>query len=605
MNNSTVEQLESLLLEEKSDAEKAELFLQLGKAYNASGKLQEAIAATNQALLLFERSANTAQVIRTGITAGNIYINLGNLSEAFQSFYEALRKAKAVGTKADMISAYNGLGNVRGTEDKLTDAISYYETALKLAAEIKDIKMQGSLVTNLGVIRQKQGNYSESLKNYLEALRYWQQTDNYHFEQITLLNIAVVYQHLEQLPDALKYYEMARALTSKVNNPYLHSRAVLGVGDALYTMKSLEAAKEHYTNAMLLNKEIGDKQGIAYSYSRLGLIATEEADWGPALELCLQSANLFKELGMAAGEAEAYRHIAQIYSKQHRYESALEYTSRAVGIAMATGSKGTAAIFYKDLYLIHKAAGNSAAALSHFEKHVELQNEVRNVESNKQIADLKSSYDLELKEKEKILIEKILHNILPKSIADKIKNGEEKIIQRFDNASVLFADMVGFTVWSQKRNVNEVAETLNHIFNLFDELATEHGVEKIKTIGDAYMCVAGLPEPCEDHAERMAKMALTMNQKISEAYPSGEIRLRIGIHCGEVIAGVIGKNKYAYDLWGDTVNTASRMESHGVENKIQVSEEFRNLVLDKFPFEERGEIEVKGKGKMKTWWLVS
>lgn len=200
--------------------------------------------------------------------------------------------------------------------------------------------------------------------------------------------------------------------------------------------------------------------------------------------------------------------------------------------------------------------------------------------------------------------EKILHNILPQSIADRIKNGEEKIIQKFDNASVLFADMVGFTVWSRERNVNEVAETLNHIFNLFDELATEHGVEKIKTIGDAYMCVSGLPEPCGDHAERMAKMALAMNQKIADAYPSGEIKLRIGIHCGEVIAGVIGKNKYAYDLWGDTVNTASRMESHGVENKIQVSDAFKNFLADKFIFEERGEIEVKGKGRMKSWFLI-
>lgn len=193
---------------------------------------------------------------------------------------------------------------------------------------------------------------------------------------------------------------------------------------------------------------------------------------------------------------------------------------------------------------------------------------------------------------------------MPKAIADKIKTGEEKIIERFESATVLFADMVGFTVWSRERDINEVAETLNHIFNLFDKLADEHGVEKIKTIGDAYMCVAGLPEPCDDHAERMAKMALAMNEKIQTAYPNGEIKLRIGIHCGEVIAGVLGKNKYAYDLWGDTVNTASRMESHGVENKIQVTDEFKKLLDTRYNFEERGEIDVKGKGTMTTWFLV-
>ena len=208
-----------------------------------------------------------------------------------------------------------------------------------------------------------------------------------------------------------------------------------------------------------------------------------------------------------------------------------------------------------------------------------------------------------MEEAQRTATEKILHNILPQKIAERIKNGEEEIIERFENCSVLFADMVGFTKWSEKKNVNELGTTLNKIFTLFDSLANEFGVEKIKTIGDAYLCVTGLPEPCADHAERMAKMALAMNEKIRAEYPDGEIKLRIGIHTGEVVAGVIGKNKYAYDLWGDTVNTASRMESHGVENKIQVSEEFRNHLTDKMKFEERGEIDVKGKGKMKTFFL--
>ena len=215
--------------------------------------------------------------------------------------------------------------------------------------------------------------------------------------------------------------------------------------------------------------------------------------------------------------------------------------------------------------------------------------------------------------KEQEVITRILHNILPKKIAERIKNGEEEIIERYENVTVLFADMVGFTKWSEKKDVNELAKVLTNIFQIFDTLANQFGVEKIKTIGDSYMCAAGLPEPCADHAERTANMALAMNEKISEAYPNGEIKLRIGIHTGEVIAGVIGKNKYAYDLWGNTVNTASRMQSHGLENKIQVSDEFvRALQVsdigkmsETFTFEERGEIEIKGKGKMKTWFLKS
>lgn len=238
-----------------------------------------------------------------------------------------------------------------------------------------------------------------------------------------------------------------------------------------------------------------------------------------------------------------------------------------------------------------------------FKKFYLLEKEVKSEEAQKRGATLEMQRQVDLKEAERHATEKILHNILPKAIAERIKTGDEEIIERYENCSVLFADIVGFTTWSAGMEVKELARHLNKLFQIFDDLANQYGVEKIKTIGDAYMCVAGLPEPCDDHAERMAKMALAMNQKIAESYPSGEIKLRIGIHCGEVIAGVIGKNKYAYDLWGDTVNTASRMESHGVENKIQVSEEFRNQLGDKFSFEERGEIDVKGKGKMKTWFL--
>jgi adenylate cyclase len=201
--------------------------------------------------------------------------------------------------------------------------------------------------------------------------------------------------------------------------------------------------------------------------------------------------------------------------------------------------------------------------------------------------------------------ERLLLNVLPEVIAERLKNGEENIADQFEAVSVLFADIVGFTRLSMEKRTPELIEMLGRIFSEFDGLADRHGLEKIKTIGDAYMVVAGLPEPRADHASAMAEMALDMREAVrAYAAESGEsIDIRIGIHSGPVVAGVIGQRKFAYDLWGDTVNVASRMESHGAPGRIQISEETRQLLGDGFVAPARGRIEVKGRGEMDTCWL--
>jgi len=207
---------------------------------------------------------------------------------------------------------------------------------------------------------------------------------------------------------------------------------------------------------------------------------------------------------------------------------------------------------------------------------------------------------------EREISEQLLHNILPRSIAQRLKNGEENIANHFENVTVLFADIVGFTQLSATRPAGEIVNLLNRIFSAFDIFSEQYALEKIKTIGDAYMIVGGLPEAREDHGEAVAYMALEMLATVELLCKTldAPLSLRIGIHTGSVVAGVIGKKKFAYDLWGDTVNTASRMESRGEAGKIQVSPEVYALLREKFIFEERGEIDVKGKGKIRTWFLV-
>jgi len=206
---------------------------------------------------------------------------------------------------------------------------------------------------------------------------------------------------------------------------------------------------------------------------------------------------------------------------------------------------------------------------------------------------------------EKERTETLLLNILPKSIIPRMHRGETPIADRFHDVTILFSDIVGFTRMSMRRSAADVVALLNAIFSAVDSLALEHGIEKIKTIGDAYMAVAGLPEPRDDHPQAIARLALAMRQVVGEVSKrhGEDLKIRIGIHTGNAVAGVIGMHKFAYDIWGDTVNTASAMESHGIPDEIQVSQtSFVRLAKD-FVFEPRGVVEIKGKGQMETYLL--
>lgn len=207
---------------------------------------------------------------------------------------------------------------------------------------------------------------------------------------------------------------------------------------------------------------------------------------------------------------------------------------------------------------------------------------------------------------EKERSEALLLNVLPASIADRLKAGEQTIADRLDEVTILFTDLVGFTPMTQSRPADEIVDLLDDVVAQFDRLVERHQMEKIRTAGDGYMAVAGAPEPATNTAKRAADLALDMLETIHKHtdLSGNSLELRIGIDCGPVIAGVIGLKKFTYDVWGDAVNTASRMESHGVPGKIHVTERVHDLLQESYAFESRGLIEVKGKGKMRTFFLI-
>jgi class 3 adenylate cyclase len=223
----------------------------------------------------------------------------------------------------------------------------------------------------------------------------------------------------------------------------------------------------------------------------------------------------------------------------------------------------------------------------------------------KRLRDNEQAY-LRALEQERATSERLLLNVLPQAIADRLRTDRQLIVDRFPVVTVLFADIVDFTTLSLNVTPIELIEWLNDIFSTFDEMARLYGLEKIKTIGDAYMAAAGLFPPRADHAEAAAQMALDMQAMVATlSNPSGEpLHIRIGLDTGPVVAGVIGSSKFSYDLWGDTVNTASRMEALGLSDRIQVTGATYEQLCQRFRFEERGLIAVKGKGEMRTYWLI-
>jgi len=217
---------------------------------------------------------------------------------------------------------------------------------------------------------------------------------------------------------------------------------------------------------------------------------------------------------------------------------------------------------------------------------------------------LNAAQDLAEAEHEKS--EQLLLNVLPESVAKRLKESRSIIADRTEAATVLFADVVGFTALSQAMTAEQVVRLLNDLFVEFDHLSKKHGLEKIKTIGDAYMVVGGLPKPLLNHCARVAVFALELQEMLKHRHQpeARNLQVRIGIHTGPMVAGVIGESKFLYDLWGDTVNTASRMESHGEPGKIQVTREVREVLKDDFEFSTGRDVEIKGKGLMQVFFLV-
>ncbi len=591
----------------------------IGSAYVKIGTYEEALNYWVKALTLFEELVDKSGVAIVTGNMGAVYMNLGSYSKSLDYYNKALAAHEELGEKSGIARVLGNIGNVYNSLGSFDKALEYMSNALFIHEELGE-KAAAALVTgNIGLVYDSLGSYNKALEYMTKALRAHEELGEKAVVAGVTANIGGVYFSLGMYDKALEYLEISLSTYHELAEKSGVARVTGNIGNVYQLLRLYEKSLEYYTTALLTHEELGEKAMIARITGNIGsLFANKEY-------------------------------------KSYNAETAEYYLRKAITLSTEIGAKALLVDFYKAMADVFRQEMRWQESDENFRTFYALEQEVRS-EDAKNTAEIEHQKRHEAERERALSVEraeanatkKLLHNTLPPTIANRLLEGEN-IADTHENVSVLFVDIVGFTKMSTQISAGELIDLLDIVFRRFDTICKKYGLEKIKTIGDAYMAVCGAPIAYENHAERAALAALEMLEDFSlerRFTVPIDLGFRIGLHAGSVVAGIIGENKYSYDLWGDAVNTASRMESHGEEDKIHVSEEFlkkllvvqKEVVMDngEWLIEEtndfssspimhssspithspvrvnnvsitiipRGEIEIKGKGKMHTYFLT-
>ncbi len=537
---------------------------------------------------------------------------LSHYDEAIAICDEALEIAYKNTSELYVGRVLNTLGNVAADRGDFPAALSYFQQAISILTASNDRYWLGAALGNCGNVYKNLADTTIALDYYHKALSIFEELDSYHQIPVWLSNIGNVFHNIGEYATALEYHHKALLMREERGLKPETGIILTNLGNAYYELKEYEKAIEYFNKSLEIDIENDQSMNIAMDYGNIGRVYALQNFHGydpvKAEEYLVQAGDIFKKLGNKPYLYVFHKLLSDLYRNQKRWEESDTE--------------------FRKFYAVEKEVLSEAA-----KKQAEQLEHRRKVEESERDRQVKLARFQEQ--------EKILHNILPAQIADRMIEGEKTIADSHEHVSVFFSDIVGFTKLSQRVSAEELVGMLNGIFTQFDQLARKHGLEKIKTIGDAYMAVCGAPIQVDNHAERTALFALEVVELMNNyTTDSGDkVMIRIGLHTGSVVAGIIGENKFAYDMWGDAVNTASRMESHGEAGKIHVSEEFlkkllmvngewlmeeendfsslttnnlplttnnhSSLIINNLPLTiiPRGEMEIKGKGKMKTYFL--
>jgi class 3 adenylate cyclase/Tfp pilus assembly protein PilF len=568
---------------------------------------------------------------------GNVYMYMGDHTKALEYFNQALLHSEESGEQHTTAFLCVNIGLVYANIADYNQALEMYNRALYIFEMIEDILRIAQTNGNIGSVYTQLGDYKTALEYNNRALSVFQTLGLSTMIAGAMINVGIVYYHLGQFTIALEYMSKALSTHKELGDTTHIARAMGNMASIYADLQQYQNALDYYLQAIEMYQKLGEQSMYAKMLQNLGTVYAELKQYDKAIEILLQSYELHKELGEKSALANVMTVIGSVYStteyKEYNLIKAQQYLVQSLEINQEIGAKKNLYEAHKLLASIYKQQEQWKQTQYHFEQFHTLKEEVHNEHVQHQANLLEQRRLIEEREKGLAIerakheaTQKLLFNVLPPSIARRMIEGEHLIAEKLQNVSVLFADIVNFTKLSQLISAEELVQGLNTMFSAFDSIADKYHLEKIKTIGDAYMVVAGAPEPRADHALAIASMAIEMMEAMHQFRSKStgkEIHIRIGIHSGEVVAGVIGKKKFSYDLWGDAVNTASRMETHGEPGKVHISNDFRIALKtmvetqtfaslpehlsyntkNKFHFIPRGEMQIKGKGIMHTYFL--
>lgn len=483
-------------------------------------------------------------------------------------------------------------------------------------------------------------------------------------EGIAYSAIADVYSVMGNSNNAEIYYNKAIKLLRKADNPTALASSLLNAGDEYFKNKKYDLALKRFEESGNIFKKVDYLIGTAYTLGNIGMVYAKQGKDDLAKENISKAIKILEELKDYYAISDYLTYMSDIYLKQNDWNSSLGYAKRSLELAKKYRLKEQLSASNLKLSQLYEKTGNQGESLKYFKNHIAYRDSVTNLKSVQQMADLRTNYEVSQKQIEVDLLEKdsqilqlkqkkqkniiyatafssflifllalglfrryqfikktnhiikkeknrsdnLLLNILPEETAYELKQSGKVQAKRFESVTVLFTDFEGFTHYAEKLPPEKLVESVDFYFSKFDAIMEKYGLEKIKTVGDAYMCAGGLPFPTEDHAYKMVLAAFEIAEFVNKSKKQHSpdqtrFEIRIGISTGPLVAGVVGIKKFAYDIWGDTVNIASRMETNSEPGKVNISEYTYQLIKDFFDCEYRGEIEVKNRGMMKMYFV--
>ena len=582
-----------------------------------------------------------------------------NPDRAMEYANQTLVLSKQIGYKKCIGKAYNIMGRITVDKGDYLPALELFKKSLKIREDIGDKPDIAGSNNNIGVIYFNQGNYSEALKNQFVALKIFEEIGDKNGIAASHMNIGNNYWRQGNNTEALKNLFIALKLYEEIGDKNSIANAYINIGNIYTLQRNYSEALKNFFASLNIKKENGDKQGIAKCYNNIGMIYHNQGNYPEALKNTLAALKIREEIGDKQGIADSYNNIGNVYMKQKKNKEGFKYLNKALSLSKEIGSLENIKSNYEDLADLDSAQGNFKGALEHYKLFITIRDSLVNKENTKKIMQQQMQYDfdkiaviqkaaeekkdaIEQKELQKqklvrngfigvtilfILLagaifmglrktsaekkksEKLLLNILPFAVATELKQTGQCQPKTYSMVTVMFTDFIDFTSVSEKVSAELLVGELNYCFSAFDDILQKHNIEKIKTVGDGYLCASGLPTLSYTHAFDMVMAALEMKNFIisrqKEKEGKGEIafEIRIGIHTGSVVAGIVGTKKFSYDIWGDTVNIAARMESSSEAGQVNISGTTYELVKDKFKCTYRGKIEAKNKGETDMYFV--